>query len=140
MTVDELDRPGVDPPLLVPAPTLCASLHNPGPRGAERARGVLRVLLYDVFPDGASGGNVAGVVLDASGLNSAEMQRIASELNAPTTGFEVDNQDRHTPAFAIRYFTPREEIGLCGHVAVATFTALVEESRCKLQDEGTRVL
>jgi len=100
---------------------------------------MVRVFPYDAFPDGAFGGNVAGVVLDASGMSSAEMQRIASELNGHTAGFVVDHQDRDTPAFAMCYFTPRQQIGLCGHAAVATFTALVEEGRCKLQDESTRV-
>jgi len=52
----------------------------------------------------------------------------------------VDHQDGHAPVFAICYFTPRQQIGLCGYAAVATFTALVEEGRCKLQDESTRVL
>jgi PhzF family phenazine biosynthesis protein len=101
---------------------------------------MVRVFLCDAFPDGAFGGNVAGVVLDSSGMSSAKMQRIASELNGPAAGFMVDHQDGHTPVFAICYFTPRQQIGLCGHVAVATFTALVEEGRCKSQDESTRVL
>jgi hypothetical protein len=170
VVVDEFDRPGVDPSLLLLAHAFCASLDNPdcsAPKapelyallseagfqsarvgrqpngmpliGAERYA-MVRVFLCDAFPYGAFGGNVAGVVLDSSGMSSAEMQRIASELNGPTAGFVVDHQDGHTPVFAICYFAPRQQIGLCGHVAVATFTALVEEGRCKLQDESTRVL
>jgi len=73
-------------------------------------------------------------------MSSAEMQRIASELNGPTASFVADHQDGHTSVFASFYFTPRKEIGLRGYAAVATFTALVEEGQCKLQDGGTRML
>ena len=170
VVVDEFDRPGVDPSLLLLAHAFCASLDNPdcsAPKtpelyallseaGFQSARAgrqpngmpligaerwvMIRVLPLDAYLEGASCGNVAGAVVDACGLSYAETQRIASELNAPTTGFVADYQDGYTPAFAIRFFTPCPEVYHCGHVAVATFTALVEEDRCKSQDESTRVL
>jgi PhzF family phenazine biosynthesis protein len=98
----------------------------------------VRAYLYDAFTDRPFGGNVAGVVLDASVLDAKTMQRIAAELHAPTTGFVVGQEPGSPPTFDVRYFTPRQEIDLCGHVTVALFTALVAEGRCQAQPEGIR--
>ncbi len=94
----------------------------------------LHVYLYDAFADQPFAGNVAGVVLDAARLTAEEMQHIAAELGAPTTGFLVGVEPGVPPSFVVRYFTPRQEIDLCGHVTVALFTALMDECRCH---EGT---
>jgi len=59
------------------------------------------------------------------------MQRIAAELNAPTTGFVEAHAPGPPPVFHIRYFTPRQEIDLCGHVTVAIFIALAAEGKCE---------
>ena len=41
------------------------------------------------------------------------------------------------PEVEVRYFTPASEVGVCGHVTVATLTALVEAGRhVRLQFEG----
>lgn len=100
----------------------------------------LRVYLYDAFTDHPFGGNAAGVVLDAATLEPHSMQRIAAEVNAPTTGFLVRCEDGPLPTFLVRYFTPRREIALCGHATVAVFTALADEGRCAVQPQGTALL
>lgn len=84
----------------------------------------VKVYLYDSFTDQTFGGNTAGVVLDAAGMGAETMQKIASELNATTTGFVVGYEAGAPPTYEVRYFTPRQEIDLCGHVTVALFTAL----------------
>ncbi len=79
--------------------------------------------LYDSFATRPFGGNVAGVVISETAIASSLMQDIATELGAPTTGFA------HAAAgqpVSIRFFTPRQEIGACGHVTVAVATALVK--------------
>jgi PhzF family phenazine biosynthesis protein len=96
----------------------------------------LGVELYDAFSDRLFGGNVAGVVVEARGLSAEEMQRVASELGAPTTGFVVSAEPGETPSFEVRYFTPLQEIDLCGHVTVALFTALAAEGLCPAQTGG----
>ena len=111
--------------------------HTLQPEGQTMAG--LRVYLYDAFTDRPFGGNVAGVVLDASGLGPEARQRIAAELNAPTTGFVVGHKATSPPILVVRYFTPRQEIDLCGHVTVALLTALAAEGRCQAQPEGTPV-
>ena len=52
-----------------------------------RRPGVLR---YTAFSDDPDGGNPAGVVLDASDLDDADMQRIAAEVDYAETAFVTD--------------------------------------------------
>lgn len=99
----------------------------------------IQVYLYDSFTHQTFGGNPAGVVLDAMNLGSETMQKIASELNAPTTGFVVGYEAGNQPTYQVRYFTPRQEIDLCGHVTIALFTALVTKGNCQIQREETRL-
>lgn len=100
---------------------------------------IIQVYLYDSFTNQIFGGNTAGVVLDATGLGTATMQKIASELHAPTTGFVIGYEAETQPIYLVRYFTPRQEIDLCGHVTIALFTALVEKGYCQNKREETRL-
>jgi hypothetical protein len=50
------------------------------------------------------------VVLDAMSLGPETMQKIASELNAPTIGFLVGYEAGIEPTYLVRYFTPRQEV------------------------------
>ena len=81
--------------------------------------------LYDSFATCRFGGNVAGVVVSATTIAPCLMQQIARELGAPTTGFAHAGPGKPV---TIRFFTPRQEIGACGHVTVAVATALAERS------------
>jgi trans-2,3-dihydro-3-hydroxyanthranilate isomerase len=81
--------------------------------------------LYDSFATRRFGGNVAGVVVSATTIAPCLMQQIAGELGAPTTGFAHAGPGQPV---TIRFFTPRQEIGACGHVSVAVATALAERS------------
>src|SRR3954447_21508405 len=76
------------------------------------------VLRYAAFTDTPTGGNPAGVVLDAAGLSDAEMLKIAADVGYSETAF-VDGED-------IRYFSPLAEVPFCGHATVATAVALAE--------------
>src|SRR5579872_2163161 len=81
------------------------------------------IYLYDAFASQIFGGNIAGVVPEATFMSSGEMQRIAAEIAAPTTGF-VSNPTRD--AIQLRFFTPTQEIDMCGHVVVGVFSALFD--------------
>ena len=76
------------------------------------------VLRYAAFTDTPTGGNPAGVVLDAAGLSDAEMLKIAADVGYSETAF-VDGDD-------IRYFSPLAEVPFCGHATIATGVAIAE--------------
>lgn len=86
-----------------------------------------QVLRYSAFAATPDGGNPAGVVLEASGLDDADMQRIAAEVGYSETAFvvgrsEADGEQR----FRVRYWSPAAEVPFCGHATVATAIALAE--------------
>lgn len=82
-----------------------------------------QALLVDAFTDDPMGGNPAGVVPDADGLTEGQMRAIASELGASETAFLRSSEaaDRR-----IRYFTPANEVDLCGHATIASHAYLYE--------------
>jgi PhzF family phenazine biosynthesis protein len=84
-----------------------------------------RTLLVDAFAAEPLAGNPAGLVPDATGLTDDRMQAIARELAVSETAFltpDPDGADRR-----IRYFTPTQEVDLCGHATIAALTVLQEE-------------
>lgn len=78
------------------------------------------------FADGPGGGNMAGVVLDAAGLDDTQMQEIARDLGYSETAFVTSPLDAGRRA-RIRYFSPGAEVPFCGHATVATAVALAEK-------------
>src|SRR5919198_2351782 len=78
------------------------------------------ILRYAAFTDVPEGGNPAGVVLDASALDDAEMQRIAADVGYSETAF-VTHADGD--ALEVRYFSPLAEVPFCGHATIATGVA-----------------
>lgn len=84
------------------------------------APGILQLLAFAAEP---GGGNPAGVVLDATSLDDAQMQRIAADLGHPETAFVTA---REGDRVAVRYFSPDDEVPFCGHATIATAVALAE--------------
>lgn len=79
----------------------------------------MRIYQIDAFTEEPFTGNPAGVVPDARGLSAAQMQSIAREMNCSETAFV--GEDMH-----LRYFTPRQEVDLCGHATIASLHLLHE--------------
>ncbi len=77
----------------------------------------------DAFADGPFTGNPAGVIRLDRWCDEAELQGIAAEINLPATAFAVAADGE--AAFDIRWFSPRGEIGLCGHGTLAAGHALI---------------
>ena len=95
------------------------------------ARGEHEILEYAAFTTDPAGGNPAGVVLDASGLDDAQMLAIAADLGHSKTAFvtapyktEIAPPGR---GFKIHYFSALAEVPFCGHATVATAAALAEQ-------------
>ena len=79
------------------------------------------VLRYSAFTTDPAGGNPAGVVLDATGLDEASMLEIAGEVGYSETAFLFP---RGEGEFDVRYFSPLVEVPFCGHATVASAVAL----------------
>ena len=80
----------------------------------------------DAFSRSPFEGNPAGVVTRAEGLTDREMQLIAKEMNCSETAFVLPSTKAE---LRLRYFTPAQEVALCGHATIATLQALREEGR-----------
>ncbi|MGV9567922.1 PhzF family phenazine biosynthesis protein [Streptomyces sp. NPDC003480] len=88
------------------------------------------VLRYTAFSSAPDGGNPAGVVLDATGLDDSDMLAIAADLGYSESAFLTappgDLGGQEGRAYSIRYFSPKAEVPFCGHATVATAVALAE--------------
>ncbi|MGW9373722.1 PhzF family phenazine biosynthesis protein [Streptomyces xanthophaeus] len=88
------------------------------------------VLRYTAFSHDPEGGNPAGVVLDAAGLDEEAMLGIAAGLGYSETAFLTAPPEgfggEPGRAFTVRYFSPKAEVPFCGHATVATAVALAE--------------
>jgi trans-2,3-dihydro-3-hydroxyanthranilate isomerase len=79
----------------------------------------VRFVTVDVFTTERFIGNPLGVVLNAEGLTTAQMQAIAAEFNLAETTFVLPPQDpAHTAQ--VRIFTPKTEMPFAGHPNVGT--------------------
>ena len=84
----------------------------------------LKTFLYDAFSSKRFGGNVAGVVILQEDLKDSHLQKLAAEINAPTTGFvRLLGKD----VYEVRFFSPTSEMDMCGHVTIGVACALFDE-------------
>lgn len=102
------------------------------------------VLRYAAFTLDPAGGNPAGVVLDATALDDAAMQRIAAEVGYSETVFlralPGTDTDPLSPvrSFDARYFSPLAEVPFCGHATIAGGVALADRYGPGLLSLATR--
>jgi trans-2,3-dihydro-3-hydroxyanthranilate isomerase len=97
-----------------------------------------RFYQIDVFTNQAFGGNPLAVFPDAEGLSSADMQRLAREMNLSETTFvfppTVPDAD-----YKVRIFMTHGELPFAGHPVVGTQWLLAHLGRTKLKEPGVRV-
>ncbi|MBL0420033.1 PhzF family phenazine biosynthesis protein [Ramlibacter sp. AW1] len=79
----------------------------------------------DVFTRVPFAGNPVAVVLDASGLDASQMQRIANWTNLSETTFVLPPTQPGAD-YRVRIFTPRAELPFAGHPTLGTAHALLE--------------
>ncbi|MFL0245619.1 PhzF family isomerase [Candidatus Clostridium stratigraminis] len=72
----------------------------------------------DSFTKDKFTGNPAGVITNADGLSNSEMQKIARELNNSETAF-IFSSDNKEYDVHLRFFTPTNEVPICGHATIA---------------------
>ena len=80
----------------------------------------------DAFTTKPFSGNPAAVVLAAEGLSEEQMQHVATEMNLSETAFVLPPSTKQAD-LRIRWFTPTNEVELCGHATIASFHGLAEE-------------
>lgn len=83
---------------------------------------------FNSFTKNGSGGNPAGVVLLNNELSEEQMLQIAADLGFSETAFVMQSD---CADFRLRFFTPAEEVDLCGHATIAAFYALWKQQVIK---------
>ncbi|MDK2595017.1 PhzF family phenazine biosynthesis protein [Pseudoalteromonas obscura] len=83
----------------------------------------VEVYLVDAFTANGTGGNPAGVVLNAECLSEQEKQYIAKVVGYSETAF-VSRDDEVD--FQLSFFTPTEEVDFCGHATLSAFTVMCQ--------------
>ena len=91
------------------------------PRDAAAA-----VIRYTAFTDKPTGGNPAGIVLDASALGDGDRLAIARDLGYSETAFLSRRHDGQAGEYDVRYFSPEAEVPFCGHATIAAAVALAQ--------------
>ncbi len=85
---------------------------------------MVKIYKINAFAKTTEGGNPAGVVIGAEALSEADMRKIAGILGFSETAFVMKSEKAD---FKVRFFTPAEEVDLCGHATVGTFSALFQK-------------
>jgi len=85
--------------------------------------------LVKAFTKDPSGGNPAGVVVNADNMSDPQMQKIAQELGFSESAFI---QKSEKADYKVRFFTTKQEVDFCGHATIATFFSLVENGFIRL--------
>ena len=85
------------------------------------------ILRYAAFTETPTGGNPAGLVLDARGLVDDEMLAIAAQVGYSETAFLFPRsgvgQER---TYDVKYFSPLAQVPFCGHATIAAAVALAQ--------------
>jgi PhzF family phenazine biosynthesis protein len=81
-----------------------------------------RIFVIDAFASRRFTGNPAAVMPMQAFLPDATLQAIAAENNLAETAFIV----RDAEEYRIRWFTPSNEVPLCGHATLASAAAVME--------------
>lgn len=82
----------------------------------------MRIRIVDAFTDRPFSGNPAGVLLlDADSFpEDGWLQQVAAEVNLSETAFAHPTPGDPDADWALRWFTPRAEVNMCGHATLAT--------------------
>ena len=78
---------------------------------------------YEAFSAVPGKGNPAGVVLAADRLDDGQMQAVAARMGFNETAFVLESESAD---ILLRYFTPGQEMNLCGHATVASVYGMYE--------------
>lgn len=105
---------------------------------------IYHIYQTDAFTKKRFAGNPAGVVTNADGLSVSQMRQIARELNNSETAF-IFTESRGDYDMEVRFFTPTQEVPICGHATVAAHYTYAAEQHLStdkrvLQKTGAGIL
>jgi len=86
----------------------------------------VKIQIINAFIDGESGGNPAGVVLDADKFSSRQKSKIAAKIGLSEIAFVSSSKSAD---FKLDFYTPTRQIAHCGHATIATFSYLQQLGR-----------
>jgi PhzF family phenazine biosynthesis protein len=89
----------------------------------------------DAFADRPLTGNPAAVMPLERWLDDALMQAIAAENNLSETAFTVPSEQEGVD-FDLRWFTPTNEVDLCGHATLAAGNILMHSDPVRFSTKG----
>lgn len=89
-----------------------------------------KIYQVDAFTNEPFKGNPAGVMFVEKSTSAEMMQQIATEMNLSETAFIIPEDD----SWPIRYFTPTNEVNLCGHATLSS-AHIIYELRLKTVNE-----
>ena len=89
---------------------------------------MIYVHIIHAFTKSGKGGNPAGIVLNSEELSKTVMKNIAKEVGLSETAFV---QKSKIADYKVRFFTPEEEVDLCGHATIAVFYLLRHKKTIK---------
>ena len=87
----------------------------------------------DVFTSVPLMGNPVAVILDAEGLSTETMQKMANWTNLSETTFVTPATDP-VADYAVRIFTPKSELPFAGHPTLGTAHAVIETGLASFKD------
>lgn len=88
-----------------------------------------------VFSKDYKGGNKAAVVVETTKLTDEIRQHMATQIGYSETVFL---KSQKTGIFFARFFTPTQEVDMCGHASIAAYAVLKKEGTVK--SEGAFVM
>lgn len=81
----------------------------------------VEVQIVNALTDGGTGGNPAGVVIDADDLTASQKLHVAQRAALSETAFVSKSS---VATIKLEFFTPTRQIPHCGHATIATFSLL----------------
>lgn len=95
----------------------------------------MKAILVKAFTRDKNQGNPAGVVLDADNLLDGRMIEISKELGFSESAFVTKSKEAN---IGIKYFSPLQEVDLCGHATIAAVYALLKKGKIYIGREKSK--
>lgn len=97
----------------------------------------MKAILVKAFTKDKDHGNPAGVVFDADKLLDGQKLEVANVLGFSETAFVVKSKEAD---FGLIFFSPLQEMELCGHATVAAVYALLKKGKIYLGKEKSKTI